>query len=87
MQLSRFLVSGKCSSDTVALYTSLYPKPIFLTASDSERIIEGKSTDRVSHLLSKHYCFSSGDDNLFERYVGFNHATKGKIDAFYAKDS
>lgn len=83
MQLSRFLICRKCSSDTVALYNSLYPKPIFLTASDSERIIKGNYTDKVSRLLSEHYCLSSNDDNLFERYVSFNRAANGKIDTLY----
>ncbi len=83
MQLSRFLVTREVSSDTVAMFNSLYPKPVFLTASDSRRIIDGSITDEEYHLLLEHYCLSSCDDELLSRYVSFNHETKGKIDTLY----
>ena len=83
MQLSRFLVTREVSSDTVAMFNSLYPKPVFLPASDSRRIIEGSVTDEEYHLLLEHYCLSSCDDELLSRYVSFNHKTKGRIDTLY----
>ncbi len=83
MQFSRFLISRECSFNTIALYNSLCPKPLFLTAADARRIIEGSISDRESKLLSEHYCFSYSDNELFERYVSFNHATNGIIDTLY----
>ena len=83
MEFSKFLAIREITPNTIALYNSLAPQPLFLTKQYFRDIYSDDVDDVTVNLFKNNYFSSATDEEIFRKISDFNHNTNGIIDTLY----